>query len=159
MARYAVIDEATIEAPPSVVWDALHAEFRHETDWWMPYWEARVRGEAQPGNVGTEYEVRVHPPGRHRQLLLSPRFVSRVTESDEPRHLAVEFPEGDFSGTGVWALAPVGGDKTHLRFDWEVTTRGPRSTLVGLFINIGAVHSTVMQRGFKGLNAHLLAYS
>jgi uncharacterized protein YndB with AHSA1/START domain len=158
MASYAVTDEATIQAPPPVVWDALHAEFRHETDWWMPYWEARLRGEVQPGNVGTEYEIQVHPPGRHRQMLLSPRFLARVTESSEPHHLAVEFPEGDFSGTGVWKLSPV-DDKTHLRFDWEVTTRGARSTLVGLFINIGAVHSVVMQRGFKGLNAHLRAPS
>jgi uncharacterized protein YndB with AHSA1/START domain len=158
MASYAVIDEATIEAPPSVVWAALHAEFRHDTDWWMPYWEARLRGDVQPGNVGTEYEVHVHPPGRLRQILLSPRFTSRVTESSEPHHLAVEFPEGDFAGTGVWALVPV-EDKTHLRFDWEVTTRGPRSTLVGMLVNIGAVHSIVMQRGFQGLNAHLLAHS
>lgn len=158
MAGYAVIDEATIEAPPPVVWAALHAEFRHETDWWMPYWEARLRGDVQSGGVGTEYEVQVHPPGRHHQLLLSPRFVSRVTESIEPRHLAMEFPEGDFAGTGVWDLAPV-DDRTHLRFDWEVTTRGIRPTLVGLLVNVGAVHSVVMQHGFEGLNAHLLARS
>ncbi len=157
MASYAVIDEATIEAPPSVVWAALHAEFRHETDWWMPYWEARLRGDVQPGNVGTEYEVRVHPPGRHHRLLLSPRFVARVIESIEPHRLTVEFPVGDFDGTGVWDLVPV-DDRTHLEFRWEVTTRGPRATMVGLFVNIGAVHSAVMQYGFEGLNDHLLAH-
>ena len=156
MASYDVRDEATIEAPPSVVWAALQAEFRGETGWWMPYWEAQPRGTIRPGNVGTEYEIRVHPPGRVRQVMLSPRFTARVTESIEPEHLAVEFCEGDFSGTGVWTLLSV-SDETRLRFDWEVVTRGPRPTFVGLFIDIGKVHSVVMQEGFKGLNAYLLA--
>jgi hypothetical protein len=156
LASYDVTDQAIINASPRVVWAALHAEFSGKTDWWMPYWEARARGGIPPGNVGTEYEVQVHPPGRFRQMLLSPRFTSRVTELTEPEHLAVEFTEGDFSGTGVWTLSPL-NDVTRLRFEWKVSTRGRRATFVGLFVNIGEVHSFVMQQGFKGLNKHLQA--
>ena len=70
------------------------------------------------------------------------RFTSRVTELAEPEHLAVEFFEGDFRGTGVWTLSPVDGT-THLRFDWKVVTHGVRPTFVGTFANIGKVHSLV----------------
>ena len=154
MARYDVIDEATIQAPPSAVWDALHAEFRRETHWWMPYWEARPRGLIPPGDIGAEYEIHVHPPGWFRRMLLSPQFTARITELNEPGHLAVEFPEGDFSGTGVFTLSPL-DDRTRLRFEWNVTTRGLRPTSVGLVVNIGRVHSVVVREGFKGLNSHL----
>jgi len=56
-------------------------------------------------------------------------------------------------GTGTWTFEPTDG-KTKLRFRWNVRPKRPLFVLVRPFINIGKLHSDVMQKGFKALNSH-----
>ena len=66
----------------------------------------------------------------------------------------VEFFEGDFIGIGEWTFEPSNG-KTKVRFRWNVKTNKFSLTLTALFINIGKIHSEVIQEGFKALNCYL----
>jgi len=151
---YNVTDVGVIRAPISRVWGAFISEFAGAKDWWMPFWESQPLGEP-PVKVGTRFNATVHPPGWYRRLLFTPRFTVLVTELREGEYIRVEFPEGHFSGVGTFDFTTVENGDTQVSFNWDVTTRGLRPGIVAWLVNIGAVHSMVVEGGYRGLNRWL----
>jgi len=149
MARYDVVDEGIIDADLSTVFKAYMDEFTGKTHWWMPLWASKPRGDKRVVQKGEVADIIVNRRGKSK-------FAARVTDFVENRLVYVEFFEGDFIGTGEWTFEPSDG-KTKVRFRWKVKTNKLSLTLVALFLNIGKIHSEVIQGGFKALNRYLRA--
>ncbi len=144
MSRIDVVDEAIVDADPSRAFKALIDEANGRTRWWMPVWEAKLRGEKEYGQKGSAIDITVHCTG-------TPKFSSRVTEVIEGKSLNVEFFEGDFLGNGEWTFEPIDG-KTKVRFRFNVVPHRLMFRILAPFVNFGKIHSDVMQAGFKGMN-------
>jgi uncharacterized protein YndB with AHSA1/START domain len=147
MAEIDVVDEAIIDADPATVYKALINEVKGSTHWWMPYWESKPRGDITVGQVGAITDITAHSAG-------TTKFTVKTTEIIENKLIRVEFVEGDFLGDGEWTLVPENG-KTKIRFRWKVRPNRFLTKLMSRFVNIGKIHSKVMQAGFEGLNKYL----
>jgi uncharacterized protein YndB with AHSA1/START domain len=146
MPKIDVVDEVVIDSPIIVVFKAVLNEHAGVTHWWMPYWESKLRGETPMDHEGVIFDITVH--GRH-----APRFSARITKIVEGKLIQME-DEGDFAGTGTWTFEPTDG-KTKVRFRWNVRPMRLSFVLVSPFIDMGKIHSDVMQKGFKALNSYL----
>jgi hypothetical protein len=140
-----VVDEAITDSPAIVIFNAVINEHKGTTHWWMPYWESKLRARALD-HEGVVFDITVH--GRH-----TPRFSARITRVEEGKLIEME-NEGDFAGTGTWTFEPTDG-KTKVRFRWNVKPKRLSFILVSPFIDMGKIHSDVMQEGFKALNSYL----
>lgn len=151
MAEIDVVDEGILEASPARVYMTFLDEVQGQTHWWMPHWEARLRGTIPVTEIGGSIDITVHRIG-------TPRFSARVTYL-EPNHcMKVEFYEGDLRGDGEWTFEPVDG-KTKVRFRFRVRLHRFLYRLLAPFVDIGAIHSGVMQAGFKAWNRYLEGYN
>jgi hypothetical protein len=146
MPKFDVVDEAVIDSPPLVVFNAILNENAGVTHWWMPYLELKPRGGTPIGCEGAIIDVTVH--GR-----VTSRFSAKITKIVEGRLIEIE-DEGDFVGAETWTFEPIDG-KTKVRSRWSVRPKRLSFVLVSPFINIGKIHSEVMQKGFKALNSYL----
>jgi len=113
----------------------------------MPYWESKPRGDVPFRKPGGIIDITVHCIG-------TPRFSGKSKEIIYDQLLKIEFFEGDFLGSGEYTLEPRDG-KTKIKFRFNVKTNNLLFTLASPFINIGKIHSDVMQKGFKALNSYL----
>ena len=147
MAEIDVVDEAIIDADPTTVYEALLDEVKGSTNWWMPHWEATPRGDTSAGQVGGIVDITVRHAG-------TTRFTAKTTEVIENQLIRVEFVEGDLVGEGEWTFEPENG-RTRIRFRWKVRPNRLLPKLMSRFIDIGKVHSEVMQAGFEGLSEYL----
>jgi len=147
MPKIDVVDEAIINSQPSVVFKALIGEFEGAKSWWMPHWEAKPRGEVPFSQIGGIIDITVHRIG-------TPRWAARSTEIVPDKLLKAEFFEGDFLGNGEWTLEPI-EDKTKVKFRFNVKTNKLLFTIVSPVVNIGNIHSDVMQKGFLQLDKYL----
>ena len=154
---YDVTDVGVIRAPRETVWRAFMTEFAGAKQWWLPFWEADPIGEIPAGQVGNRFRATVHPPAWWRQLLFTPRFTVLVTDIQELEHIHVEFPEGNFRGTGTFEFTTIDDNETRVSFRWNVSTFGFRPAFTALFVDIGAIHSLVVEGGYRGLNQWLAA--
>jgi hypothetical protein len=146
MQKIDVTDEAVIDSPPLVVFKAILNETAGVTHWWMPHLESRLRGETPIDREGSIFDVTIHS----RE---TPRWTAKITKIVEGKLIELE-EEGDIVGTGRWTFEPTDG-KTKIRFRWNVRLKRLLFVLVSPFINIGQLHSEVMQKGFKALNSYL----
>jgi hypothetical protein len=147
MPKIDVVDEAIIESEPAIVFNALLNEFEGAKNWWMPHWEAKPRGEVPFSQIGGIIDITVHRIGK-------PKWSAKSIEIIPGKYLKAEFFHGDFLGNGEWTLEPV-DNKTRVKFRFNVKTNKLLFSLVSPFINIGNIHSDVMQKGFKALNIYL----
>jgi uncharacterized protein YndB with AHSA1/START domain len=143
--RIDVVDEAIIGADPATVFKALIDEASGRTHWWMPRMELKPRGEQ--GQVGSVVDITVHRPG-------TTKFSERATEVIEGRSMKAEIFEGAFLGNGEWTFEPIDG-KTKVRYRFNVIPHGLMLRILAPFINIGKIHSEVMQEGFRAMNHYL----
>ena len=150
--NYDVTDVGVIRAPREKVWRAFLTEFAGAKQWWLPWWEADPIGEIPAGQVGNRFKATVHPPAWWRKLLFTPRFTVLVTDIQELERIVVEFPEGHFRGTGEFDFTSLEENETRVSFRWNVSTYGARPALTALFVDIGAIHSLVVEGGYRGLN-------
>jgi len=146
MPKIDALDEAVINSPPLVVFKAILDEAAGVTHWWTPYWESKLRGETPINREGAIFDITI--PGKH-----TARFSARITKIVEGKLIEVEFT-GDFTGTGTWTFEPTDG-KTRLQYRWNVRPKKLSFVLVSPFIDMGKIHSDVMQKGFKALNSYL----
>jgi uncharacterized protein YndB with AHSA1/START domain len=146
MTRIDAFDEAVIDSPAIAVFKAILDEHAGVTHWWMPYWESKPKGEPPFDHEGVIFDIAVH--GKH-----TPRFSARITKIVEGKLIEME-DEGDFAGTGTWTFEPTEG-KTKVRFRWNVKPKRLSFVLVSPFIDMGKIHSDVMQKGFKALKSYL----
>jgi hypothetical protein len=112
----------------------------------MPYWESKLRGETPIDREGAIFDITVHGSR-------TPRFSAKITKIVEGKLIEVEFG-GDFVGTGTWTFEPTDG-KTRVQYRWNVRPKRLSFVLASPFVDIGKMHSDVMQKGFKALNSYL----
>jgi uncharacterized protein YndB with AHSA1/START domain len=130
-----------IDAPPEKVWGQLQDIDTHAE--WMQDAEAIRFTSDQRQGVGTTFVADT----RFGPLSLSDPM--EVTEWDEPRSMGIRHG-GAVTGTGLFRLEPVGGDRT--RFVWEEELAfpwwmgGPLGAAVG-----GQVLKVVWRRNLANL--------
>jgi uncharacterized protein YndB with AHSA1/START domain len=145
MPRIDVTDEGTVDANPSAVFEALLNEFEGAQKWWMPHWEAKLRGNIPFRQQGGIIDITVHRIG-------TPRFAAKSIEIIKDKLIRAEFFEGDFIGSGEWTLEPLDG-KTKVKFRFNIKTN--RTLFSVLYPIVRRIHSGVMQKGFESLNRFL----
>ncbi|MFF3751673.1 SRPBCC family protein [Streptomyces sp. NPDC002018] len=155
MNGYDIIDEAVVDAPADVVWDALVAEFRGAARWWVPYNTFETVSGA-PDTVGGLVAVTVHTKGVGNggpKL----RFTAR-TESVVPgRRLTVEYVDGVFRGPADFVLEPLAeGRRTRISMHFRGRPHG-KLKLLAKVADIGAEHSKAALAAFVSLNEQLSA--
>jgi hypothetical protein len=141
-----VEDEAIIDADPATVSKAIMDEAAGKTHWWLPYWEARPRGDIPPDRVGGTFDITVRRG-------VTVRFAAKIVEITD-KTLQVQYVEGAYKGEGTWTFEPVDG-KTRLHFRWRVQPTGWLYWLLRLAPSSakrGRSHHEVMKAGFEGLN-------
>ena len=146
MTRIDALDEAVIDSSPMPVYKAILNEAAGVTHWWMPHWESKLRGDIPIDREGAVFDITVH--GKH-----ATRFSGKMTKLVEAKSIEVEFV-GDFVGTGEWIFEPTDG-KTKMRYRWNVRPKRLSFVLLSPFIDMGKMHSDVMQKGFKALDSYL----
>jgi hypothetical protein len=151
MVEINVVEEGILDTDPKRAFMTLLDELQGHTHWWMPHWEAQRRGSIPISEVGGIVDITVHRIG-------TPRFSGRVTHIEPNRLIKVDFFEGDLRGDGEWLFEPANG-KTIVRFRFHVRPHRLLYRFLSHFVNIGAIHSGVVQAGFKGWNRYLEEYN
>ncbi|MEC4019680.1 SRPBCC family protein [Streptomyces sp. H27-D2] len=153
MNGYDIIDEAVVDAPAGVVWDALVAEFRGAARWWVPY-NTFSSTSGTPDGAGGEVRVTVHTKGVGNGGLKL-RFTSRTESVDPGRRLAVEYVDGVFRGPSEFVLEPVDeGRRTRIAMHFRGRPHGWLKLLARV-ADIGAEHSRATLAAFVALEAYL----
>lgn len=147
MTRFDVTNEVLIPAEPAIVYQALLAELRGDTHWWMPDWEANLLPDSKPmGERGATTDVTVHHLG-HTHI------TARVMEVKENEAIDLTFDGGAFIGYGEWNLKPIPGG-TRVRFHW-VGSPHRRLSIAALFVDLGQCHYRIMRAGLENLATYL----
>jgi|GEM_PF-636726 len=149
LTKYDVVDEAIIDAEPSVVFQAMSDEVTGVSKWWMPHWEGKIRDNEKKVQVGSIIDIIIHKHGKQK-------VAAKCIEMIENKYAKFHYFEGAFIGIAEWNFEPING-KTKVRFRWNVVIK--YSSLLGKlilrFINLGKVHSDVVQHGYRGLNRYV----
>ncbi len=149
MPKYDVINEAVIDSPPLVVYKAILNEHAGVTHWWMPILEFKLMGNNPIDREGAIVVVTINPTSRIR----SAKFSIKVTKIVEAKSIEYEVA-GDFVGTGKWTFEPNDG-KTKVQYRINFRLKRLSLILLSLFVDIGKMHSDVIQKGFKACNSYL----
>ncbi|MEU0283736.1 SRPBCC family protein [Streptomyces sp. NPDC088147] len=153
MNGYDIIDEAVVDAPADVVWDALVAEFRGAARWWVPANTFAALSGA-PDVVGGEVGVTVHTKGVDKGGLKL-RFTARTVSVVPGRRLTVEYVDGAFRGPSDFILEPLDdGHRTRVSMHFRGRPHG-RLKLLAKVADIGAEHSKATLAAFGSLNTLL----
>ncbi|MFE2597519.1 SRPBCC family protein [Streptomyces sp. NPDC057617] len=153
MNGYDIIDEAVVDAPADVVWDALVAEFRGAARWWVPANTFETVSGA-PDEIGGRVAVTVHTKGVGNggpKL----RFTARTQSVLPGRRMTVEYVDGVFRGPADFILEPLEeGRRTRITMHFRGRPHG-KLKLLAKVADIGAEHSKATQAAFAALNAQL----
>jgi hypothetical protein len=118
------------------------------TNWWMPQTESTFRGNTEKVNqVGAIIDLTIHS-------IVTSKFSERFTDITQDKLIYVEILQGDFLGTSEWTFERIDG-RTKVRYRWNAKTNRLLFTILSPFINIGKIHSEIMQNGFKALNNYV----
>jgi hypothetical protein len=150
MARYDVLNEATIAATPREIVEAFLAEAAGRSQWWRPYLRMRQRGDKPLPEIGAAVDIVVTGDGRLGQRVGTVRFSGRVAAFDPDRLLVLEYFAGDFRGTEQWTLDPVDAGHTRIATRWRTDPQGAVRLAVR-FVDVPGSYSKVMQEGFRGI--------
>ena len=146
MPKYDVLDEATIDADVSTVFNAI-LDVNNFFKWRMPHLEGKIRGDEKKVREGSIYDIKVH----HRYG--TTKFTIKAVKIVKNRMIRTEYIEGDFLGEADWSFEPF--KKTKIGYHWKVRSNKFLISLLSPFINVPKMHSKVMQAGFKSLNEYL----
>jgi hypothetical protein len=150
MARYDVLNEATIAATPTEIVGAFLEEAAGRSQWWQPFLRMRQRGSRPLPEIGAAVDITVTGEGWLGQRWGTVRFSGRVTAFDPGRRLVLEYFDGDFRGTEEWTLHPVDAGHTRIATRWRTDPQGT-VRLGARFVNVSGSYSKVMQEGFRGI--------
>lgn len=157
MTGYDIIDEAFIDAPPSVVWSALVAELNGAAKWWVPH-NTFAPGSVPPERPGGTTVVTVHPKGVDKggpKL----RFTAKTRLVEPERRLSADYTAGVFRGSSEFRLDPIaGGARTRLSMRFRGEPQGWVRYLDKL-ADIGLQHSKATQAAFSNLSTLISADS
>jgi uncharacterized protein YndB with AHSA1/START domain len=142
-----VVDETVIDSPPSVVFKAILNEFAGVTHWWMPYLESKLREGVPIDREGAIVDITVHRRG------VTSKFSYKFAKLVEGKSIESEFT-GDYVGTGKWTFEPTNG-KTKVLYRWNGRPKRLLAVIASQFMDMGELHSDLIQKGFKALNNYL----
>jgi len=151
VAEYDVTDEAIIYAKPAIVYKALKTEYSGETNWWMPYFEAKPREGGAVDQPGALIDLTVH---NTKITKMSIKFTAKTDTTKKNELWHVQYVEGVFRGEGTWKLEAINGN-TKVSFRWRCRPSGLLLRMLAPFMNIPKGHSNVMKLGFAGLNEYI----
>lgn len=154
MTRYQVTTEDIVTGTPEQCWDAIIAEAEGLADWWGPMISEHRIGDVPAGNVGAVISVRANPGGHADRRWGTAAWRMRTVDVEPCRRIAYEMTEGDFSGTGVWTLAPLGTDRTRITVEWRADPVGV-TKVWALFVDPVKGHVAAMHDGMRKLEAYL----
>lgn len=143
MRRIHVTDTAELPYVPAIVWKTL-VDFPASPVWWGPNVVVTVQ-HFEPAIVGTIVSVR--PYG-------GLGFRCRVSEVNSETEMKMEYFEGIYRGIGIWRLTP--NDKgTRLSYEIDLEIKSVFMKVLSCFLNIGSIHSRLMQQVFENLKQHI----
>jgi hypothetical protein len=142
-------DEAIINGPPLQVYKTILNEYGGVTHWWTFVQESNLRGSIPIDREGAVVDIIIHS----ERARGTPKFSYKLTKMVEGQSIDVEIT-GDIAGTGKWTFEPIDG-KTKAKFEWSVKPQRLLYVLLSPFVNMGKIHSDVMQKGYKALNDYL----
>ena len=155
MVKFSVVDEAVIAGTPQEIADAYADEALGRSSWWMPTMKMRTRDGRRPEELGAIADCRVAAMGRADRPGAH-HFVTQVTAS-VPGRIESEYIEGGFRGRAVLTTESVDEGHTRIRNDWQAQTHGILMGLLARLMDVGSAHSSTMQKGFSGMEAHIAA--
>jgi hypothetical protein len=142
-------DEAIINGSPQVVYKAILNEYGGVTHWWTFVQESILRGNIPIDREGAVVDIIIHS----ERARGTPKFSYKLTKMVEAQSIDVEIM-GDIAGAGKWTFEPIEG-KTRAKFEWDVKPQRLIYVLLSPFVDMGKIHSDVMQKGYKALNDYL----
>ena len=131
------------------VYKAILNEYAGVTHWWMPCQESKLRGDIPIDREGVIVDITIHS----ERARGTPKFSYKLTKSVEAKSIEVEIA-ADIAGTGGWTFEPTDG-KTKVQFRWNVRLKRLLYVLLSPFVDMGKIHSGVMQKRYKALNSYL----
>lgn len=147
-AKYSLIDQAIISAPPAQVWDALVAEISGAGRWWA------AKNTFTPTNLSpdvdgglTEMTVRPNGQGKPGPVL---RFTAKTTHVVAQELLRMDYVDGNFSGSGTFRLRSAGDGRTILSMDFRASPKGWLK-LFARIKDVGEEHSLGAMAAFHEL--------
>lgn len=152
MARYDVVDEATIAATPAEIVQALLDEAAGCSQWWQPHLRMRQRGDRPPTEIGAIVDIAISGGGLALPWATA-RFSGRVTAFEPEHRLELDYYDGDFRGTAEWTLSPAGAGHTHIAVRFRADPHGGMR-LRARFADVPGINSAVMQQGFRAIEAY-----
>ena len=149
MPRMYASDEAIINGPPKMVYEAILNEYGGVTHWWTFIQESILSGNTPVDQEGATIDILIHSE-RAKGM---PKFTYKLTRMVEPKSIDVEIT-GDIQGNGRWTFESI-EQKTKAKFEWDVKPKRLLYVLLSPFVDMGKIHSDVMQKGFVALNNFL----
>lgn len=141
--KFDVIDEATIKASPSAVYNAIVDVYDGKQNWWMPYVSSiLVEGSssAAPNSLSKVTILGIYKIA----------FISKTVEVQTNEMIRLHYTKGAFKGEGLWEFKQTNNETT-VSFRWRANPSGLMLKIIALFYPLAKGHSAVMQKGFKNL--------
>lgn len=149
MVHYMFETEWALTAPVERVFEVLeHPE--EFSSWWTSVKNSRLIEAGDADGLGARAAYSVRSP-----LGYTMRFETRAVEIERPWRIHGTV-RGDLIGTGTYLLESR-DDRTHVRFNWYVSTTKPWMNFVAGFAKplLAWAHRSVMRQGCASM-AHLL---
>lgn len=149
MVHYMFETRWVLTAPVGRVFELLeHPE--EFSSWWPSVKKSTLLHAGDPDGLGARAAYSVRSP-----LGYTMRFETRAVEIERPRRIHATV-RGDLIGTGTYLLEST-DDKTHVRFNWYVSTAKPwMSSFAGFAKPLLAwSYHSVMRQGCGAMAHHL----
>ena len=149
MYQYSFVTEWTFESPLENVWNEIRDVDRWP-DWWKYVKSVELIKNGGPDEIGTVRRITWSTA-----LPYTLSFDTELTHMDPFRRME-GIAHGELSGKGIWTFAQE-GDKTHVRYDWEVRTTKQWMNLLAPIARplFHWNHDKVMNAGYTGLKKRL----
>jgi hypothetical protein len=142
-------DEAVINGSPLEVYKNILDEYGGVTHWWTFIQESILKGNIPIYHEGAVVDILIHS----ERAKGTPKFTYKFIKMVEAKSIDIEVT-GDIAGIGKWTFEPIDG-KTKAKFEWDVKPKRLLYILLSPFVDMGKIHSVVMQKGYKALNEYL----
>nr|WP_321465401.1 SRPBCC family protein [uncultured Desulfobulbus sp.] len=137
-------DSTLLATSPERIWPVL-ADINRYPQWWPATFFLRV-SPAPTGLIGSELHLR--PMGARP-------FTCRVVQAYEPHRIDLEYIGSFITGNAQWLLEPE-SEGTRVSYVVDVVAHGIMVALAARMINLSAVHSSSMEKVFRGLHKRVL---
>lgn len=137
-------DSIAIRAPAAEIFRVLR-EYNRYPEWWGGGYRTRILGGEERVREGSVVQHEVRTP------LGTLAFKRKVVGLEENRRIREEYMDGDYRGTGEWALEEAGGS-TKVSYTYNGVDHSRRARLIYLLFRKSG-HHQFYRRGLKRLKA------